>query len=52
MYDQDDIAPSAELSTIPVITSKDDLPWSRPQWVVRHFSNLINKPNKVDKENL
>lgn len=53
MYDLDDIAPLAELSTIPVITSeKGSLPWSRSNWVNQHFSILKNGSNKTDKEKL
>jgi hypothetical protein len=50
VYNQDDIAPPAELSTIPEDGKGASLPWSRSQWINGHFSNLINKPNKADKE--
>ena len=49
MYDLDDIAPPAELSTIPMVTS---LPWSRSEWINQHFNHLKDKPNKADKEKL
>ena len=56
MYDLDDIVPPAELSAIPVITGEDgkgaSLPWSRSEWVNRHFGNLMKTPSKANKEKL
>lgn len=57
VYNLDDIVPSVELSAISMATilGREDgkganLPWSRSQWINRHFNHLTNKPNKADKD--
>ena len=59
MYDLEDIAPPDELSAVPsatILGGEDgkgaSLPWSRSQWINRHFDHLKNKPNKASKDKL
>jgi len=55
VYGLDEIAPSAELSTISTILKSGkntNLPWSRSQWINRHFNHLKDKLDKADKDKL